>query len=183
MIRRLVQTTLRRFDRRYGYDSSYLLALYDASPGAFRRFGRLAAAAGYRRKAPVEAYFASKIAAALREDCGPCTQLCVDMAQEAGVPPDQIRAVIEADVATMSTDTNLGFRFARSVLGSGMAQEALHEEVRARWGDAALAELALCVTTARMFPQMKRGLGEAQSCSRLRIKGSSEEPLTVPVRA
>ena len=176
MIRKLIQTALRRFDRRYGYDSSYLLDLYDASPGAFRRFSRLTAAASYRRKAPVDAYFAAKITAAMVEDCGPCAQLAVDMAEQAGVPTEQIRALIQADVDAMSSDVALGYQFACAVLPSGLTSGDPHAEVQARWGDGAVAELALCVTTARMFPQMKRGLGRAQACTRLRVGEATLEP-------
>lgn len=176
MIRKFVQTALRRFDRRYDYDSSYLLELYDASPGAFRRFARLTAAASYRRKAPAGAYFAAKITAAMAEDCGPCAQLAVDMAAEAGVPTDQIRATIDADETAMSDEVGLGHRFARAVLPSEPTGEDPHAEIRDRWGDGALAELALCVTSARMFPQMKRGLGRAQSCARLRVGDATLVP-------
>lgn len=168
MIRRSIQAALRRFDRRYGYDSSYLLALYDASPGAFRRFARLSSAATYRRAAPRDAYFATKITAALAEDCGPCAQLCVDMAREAGMASDALRAVVEHDLASMNDDAALGFRFARAVLSpTSSLTETPHQQIRERWGEAALAELALCATTSRMFPQMKRGLGQAQACHRI----------------
>lgn len=180
MIRALIRFALRRFDRRYDYDSSYLLDLYDVSPGAFRRFARVSAAAGFRRRAPVEAYFAAKITAALAEGCGPCTQLCLDMAREAGMEPEQVHAVVGRDEGHMSDDARLGFRFAASVLGTEIGDPAAHDEVRGRWGDAALAELALCVTTARMFPQMKRGLGRARSCQALRIDGYPSLPPKAP---
>lgn len=170
--RTMIRAALQRFDRRYGYDSGYLLDLYDTSPGAFRRFARLGAAASYRKHAPVDAYFAAKITAALAEDCGPCAQLCIDMAKEVGVAPDQIRAVVEADGNAMSPPTSLGFRYARAVLGSGTSDQDPHAEVRDQWGEVALSELALCVTTARMFPQMKRGLGRAQACTKLHIDGA-----------
>ena len=183
MIRKLVQIALRRFDRRYGYDSSYLLELHDASPGAFRRFARLSAAANYRRVAPIDAYFAAKIAAVLAEDCGPCAQLCVDMAREAGMSSEQIRAVVECNHSVMSAETAAGFEFARGVLDTGLPTTTPHAEIRSRWGDGALAELALCVTTARMFPQMKRGLDHAQACARLQLDGASLQPSPLPAGA
>ena len=65
-------------------------AMLDESPAAFFKFGRLQAVSSHRAAAPVDAYFATKLIAAASADCGPCTQLCVEMAREAGMKEDQI---------------------------------------------------------------------------------------------
>ena len=103
------------------------------------------------------------------------------MANEAGMPTDQIRAVIEGDHSAMSSDSAMGFRFAHHVLGGEPSAPDLPADVRARWGEEALAEMALGVTTARMFPQMKRGLGRERACSRLSVDGSVLSPSAIPV--
>ena len=56
-------------------------------------------AAAHREAVPIDASFAAKIVGALAEDCGPCTQLVVDMALEAGMAKDQIEAVLRRDVS------------------------------------------------------------------------------------
>ena len=53
-------------------------------------------AATHREVIPVEASFSAKLTGAMAEDCGPCTQLCVDMALEAGMSKDQIEAVLRS---------------------------------------------------------------------------------------
>jgi hypothetical protein len=79
---------LRATAKRYGYDTSYLDMMLSESPAAFFKFASVMKASSHREVVPVEASFAAKIVGALAEDCGPCTQLCVDMALEAGMPRD-----------------------------------------------------------------------------------------------
>ena len=73
------------FAGRYGYDVSYLEMLLNESASAFFKFAPLMKASAHREVVPVEASFAAKITGGLAEDCGPCTQLVVDMALEAGM--------------------------------------------------------------------------------------------------
>src|SRR3954468_11788002 len=106
---------LRAFARRYGYDVSYLEMMLNCSPAAFFKFAPLMKAAAHREAVPIDASFAAKIVGALAEDCGPCTQLVVDMALEAGMAKDQIEAVLRRDPRAMSDMTRLAFKFADAV--------------------------------------------------------------------
>src|SRR4029453_4069346 len=101
----IARRTLRAFARRYGYDVSYLQMMLDQSPAAFFKFAPVMKAAAHREVAAAAASFAPQIAAALAEDCGPCTQLVVDMARESGMPKDQIEAVLRRDPRTMNDAT------------------------------------------------------------------------------
>ena len=93
----IARRTLRAFAGRYGYDVSYLEMLLNESPSAFFKFAPLMKASAHREVVPVNASFAAKITGGLAEDCGPCTQLVVDMALEAGMAKDQIEAVLRRD--------------------------------------------------------------------------------------
>jgi alkylhydroperoxidase/carboxymuconolactone decarboxylase family protein YurZ len=97
----IARRVLRATRKRYGYDTSYLEMMLERSPKAFFKFAPLMKAASHREVVAVDASFAAKdasfaakIVGALAEDCGPCTQLCVDMALEAGMAKDQILAVL-----------------------------------------------------------------------------------------
>ena len=103
----IARRTLRAFAKRYGYDVSYLLMMLNHSPAAFFKFAPLMKAAAHREAVPIDASFAAKIVGALAEDCGPCTQLVVDMALEAGMAKDQIEAVLRRDVRAMNEATTL----------------------------------------------------------------------------
>ena len=90
----IARRMLRATSKRYGYDAGYLEMMLKESPSAFFKFASLMKAAGHREVIAVDASFAAKLVGALAEDCGPCTQLCVDMALQAGMPKDQVEAVL-----------------------------------------------------------------------------------------
>ena len=169
MLRSIARNRIRAFSKHYDYDASYMEAVLDASPSAFFKFAKLVDAASYRESAPIEAYYAAKIAGARAEDCGPCTQLTVNMALEAGAPRDQIEAVLTRDFASMNDDTALGFRFAEAVIDRAANEGALREEVRALWGDKGVIDLTFALQLGRMFPMVKAGLGFAQECRRVNV--------------
>ena len=50
----------------------------------------------------------------MSEDCGPCTQLAIDMAQRGGVDPAILRAVVARDVTAMPFEVALAVRFAEA---------------------------------------------------------------------
>ena len=86
----IARRMLRAFSKRYGYDASYMEMMLKESPGAFFKFVPVMKAAAHREVVPLEAAFAAKITGAVAEDCGPCTQLTVDMALV--LAAEQIRA-------------------------------------------------------------------------------------------
>jgi hypothetical protein len=131
----IARRTLRAFAKRYGYDVSYLEMMLNVSPSAFFKFAPVMKASAHRESVPADASFAAKIVGALAEDCGPCTQLVVDMALEAGMPRDQIEAVLRRDPRAMNEATTLGFRFADAVVRrAAEAEDEFRDAVRAPWG-------------------------------------------------
>jgi NAD(P)-dependent dehydrogenase (short-subunit alcohol dehydrogenase family) len=67
--------------------------IIDASPRAAWFFSRVTALGRFRRDLPIDAWCTAGITAVRHEDCGPCTQLAVTMAERAGVNPAVLRAV------------------------------------------------------------------------------------------
>lgn len=163
------EAALDAFGAHYGYDVTYMRRMLHAAPDAFAKFYRIAEITAHREAAPLEAWYAAKIAGALKEDCGPCVQLVVDMAQEAGVDPAEIEAVLTRDVTAMSEDTALGFLFADAVLRADPDEDDIRDAVTARWGAAGLVDLALGMQVGRIFPMMKAALGYAKTCQRVAI--------------
>jgi len=168
----IARRMLRATSKRYGYDTSYLDMMLSESPAAFFKFASLMKASSHREVVPVESSFAAKIVGALAEDCGPCTQLCVDMALEAGMPKDQIEAVLRRDPRAMSDTTRLAFRFADAVVRrSAEDEEEFRDAVRAQWGPKGVIDLTMGLQMGRMFPMVKAGLGYAKECRRVTVDG------------
>ena len=165
----IARRMLRGFATRYGYDVSYLLMMLEQSPAAFFKFAPVMKAAAVREVVPADAAFAAKIVGALAEDCGPCTQLCVDMALEAGMARDQIEAVLRRDPRAMSDTTRLAFRFADAVARRSADDEEFRDAVRAQWGQKGVIDLTLALQMGRMFPMVKAGLGDAKECRRVTV--------------
>lgn len=163
----LYHRMIRRLETRYGYDASYLHEMTDASPRAFRRFVRAQTALRMRGAAPPGAWFGAMLAATLHEDCGPCTQLVADMALEAGVAPDAVHALLAGGPA--DPDAQLGFDFAAAFCKGHRVAADLRAEVERRWGKETVMALALTAAGARSYPLVKRALGHAAACTRIRL--------------
>jgi hypothetical protein len=167
----IARRMLRAFCERYGYDTSYLEMMLKEAPAAFFKFAPVMKASSHREVVPVEASFAAKLVGAMAEDCGPCTQLCVDMAREAGVPRPEIEAVLRRDPRAMSDTTCLAFRFADAVARRTGGDGEFRDAVRAQWGPKGVIDLTLALQIGRMYPMVKAGLGYARECRRVTVDG------------
>ncbi|MEM7119722.1 MAG: hypothetical protein AAF563_00510 [Pseudomonadota bacterium] len=166
-----------KFGHRYGYDVGYMLHMLETTPDVMGSFNALSKLAGYRKAVPVNAHMAAGLRGVLYEDCGPCVQLTVDMAREAGVASDQIEAVLTGDLAIMSSDTALGYRFASAILARSSDDEAAREAVRGAYGDAGVIALTLAAQVSRVFPMVKTGLGYGKTCSRVHVGERQVSPM------
>jgi alkylhydroperoxidase family enzyme len=172
MVRSLLHRTIRGFERRYDYDATYMHEILDASLPAFLKLLLAQAMNAHRDAVPMDALFAARIAAVRFEDCGPCAQLVVNMAREAGVAPATLRAMVARDSTALTNDARLGLALADAVLAHAPCDD-VRDEIRRRWGEAGLITLAYAIAATRIYPTMKRALGHAHTCERLRVDGES----------
>lgn len=173
MLKAILRAVVGRFEKRYDYDVSYMRELIDIDPAAFLAFGKVQGLAGYR-KAPLEALTAARLTATLAEDCGPCAQIVVSMAEEEGVPPAMLKAILTGDGAAMGADAALGWAFARASLARDMeAADPLRDEIVRRWGEKALAAIALGIASSRVYPAVKYALGHGKACSKVQVRGEA----------
>jgi len=171
MLRALFSGYIGRFERQWGYDASYMREILGASPATFLKFAVLTTLVP-RRDAPAEALAAAGLVGTLSEDCGPCTQISIDMAVRAGVRPDVLRSILAGDEAGMGETAALAFRFCCASLDRDLeAADPLREEIVRRWGRKGLVAVALALTTARMYPTVKYALGYGKTCSRVNVAG------------
>lgn len=171
---------LDRFSSRFDYDVTYMRAMLAISPNAFMKFANITKLATHRESAPMEAAYAAKLVGALVEDCGPCTQLVVNMARAERVDATQIEAVLRRDVGAMSPNTALGFRFAEAIAFRLPNEDETRDAVRDAWGDKGVLDLTLALQVGRLFPMIKAGLGYAKECRRVTV---GDHPVEVVKRA
>ena len=172
MIKWALQKAIRRFERDWKYDAGYMHDLADASPRAAWLFSRAAALGHFRRDIPIEPWYAAGITAVRHEDCGPCTQLGVAMAEHAGVAPSVLRAVLTDNPDAMPPDVALVWNFTRATLAHDAAADEYREAIVKRWGRRALVSVAFAITAARLYPTVKYALGHGRACMRIVVGGA-----------
>lgn len=176
MLKWFIGKRIAGFEHAYGYDTSYMREMLDVSLKGFMRFAKVMELSQHREDTPPDAWFAAKLAATLGEDCGPCTQLVVQMAEHAGVSAEVLRGIVGGDHELMGADASLAYRFARAALAHDLQADMLRDEIRRRWGRRAVLTLALAITSSRMYPTLKYALGHGHACARVRIGGSDLAP-------
>ena len=167
MIKLFLQRTIRKFERSWNYDASYLHDTIDASPRAAWLFSRATTLGQFRRDVPVEAWCAAGITAVRSEDCGPCTQLAVTMAERSGVSPDVLRALLADDLSSMPPEVALVWRFTRATLAHDPLADEYRDVIVELWGRRALVSLAFAITAARIYPTVKYAMGHGKACMRV----------------
>jgi hypothetical protein len=172
MFKWLLRKAIDRFEREWKYDASYMRDIIDASPRAAWLFSRAAALGQFRRGVPLEPWFAAGITAVRQEDCGPCTQLGVAMAERAGVSPAVIRAVLADDPGNMPPDVALVWKFTRATLAHDAAADEYRDAIVKRWGRLGLVSLAFAITASRIYPTVKYALGHGKACMRIVVGGT-----------
>lgn len=169
MIRKLIHRKLDGLERELGASLDYLRFIVDRSLGAFFAFLKFTKLAEYRRRLPVEPHMIASLRASQSEDCGTCVQIAVNLARQAGLAPEVVRATLEDRPEALPAELADVHRYATSVLEHADDAE-LRETLRARYGDEGLIELGYAMASAKVFPVVKRSLGYAVSCSRVDVR-------------
>jgi AhpD family alkylhydroperoxidase len=146
----------------------YAYHLRDVTPGRLWRHAMIKVVEGNRKFVPVAAYHAAGMAAAMVEDCGPCVQTHVNLALKDGVDAGILRALAARRLESVPAEVALAFNYGDCV-AQGAAADELRDQIRAKWGEPGLIELAFTIAVARFYPAVKRGMGYAQSCERIVI--------------
>src|SRR5215475_651180 len=172
MIKWALRRWLGKFEREWNYDARYMRDMIEASPRAARMFSRAAALGRFRRDLPIDAWCAAGITAVRHEDCGPCTQLGVSMAERVGVSPVILRALLVDNPDAMPPEVALVWKFTRATLAHDAAADEYREAIVKRWGRRALVSLAFAITAARIYPTVKYALGHGKACMRIVVGGT-----------
>jgi hypothetical protein len=176
MFKWLMRRQIAAFERTYGYDASYVRDILAADNAAFRTLWKLSSVK-YRKGVPREALYAAQITGTLAEDCGPCTQLGITLAEREGVAPDILKAIVRGDEHAMPNDVALAVRFTRAVLNHDPSADDYRAQIVQRWGAKGLMSLAFGITGSRLYPTLKYALGHGQACRRVTVAGTPVTPL------
>lgn len=154
---------LQEFEATYDYDTTYLRKLAEDSPGAYDAFAQAEGMSAYRKALPLDAHYVARIATMLVEDCGPCTQLNLRMAVEAGVERSTLDLLLHNPEKLPEPLRDVRDH-ARAIVGAGDVTPERFERLRAHYGDEAVAEIAVVVLGSRIYPTLKRAMLADQKC-------------------
>jgi hypothetical protein len=171
-----MERSIRRFERTYDYDMSYVREMLRLSPRAFLLFSRATNLSTFRRGVSLEAWYAAKLVAILAEDCGPCTQIGVTMAERAGVDPRLITNLIAGRFEALPDPVRETARFTMATLRRTPEAEELRQCVERRFGRLGLLSIAFAITSARIYPTIKYALGYGHACQRVTVGGRAVVP-------
>jgi hypothetical protein len=172
MFKWLMHKATAAFEGQWGYDAGYVHELIDIDPRAARMFHRATGLGKYRQDVPADAWAATAITAVRSEDCGPCTQLGVAMAERAGVDAKVLRAILTDDPTGMPEHVALAWRFTRATIDHDPSADRFRHEIIKRWGPRAAVSLAFAILTSRMYPTVKYAMGHGQACTRIFVGGT-----------
>jgi hypothetical protein len=176
MLTWLMKRRIDAFGRVYGYDTSYLRDMLVADVKAVMALWKVQGLSRYRKGVPREPWYAAALVGTLAEDCGPCTQLVIAMAEREGVAADTLRAIVAGDLRAKHDEVVLAYRFAKASLARDAAADELRDEIVKRWGPRGLISLAFALACSRVYPTVKYALGHGKACTRLTVAG---KPLPV----
>jgi alkylhydroperoxidase/carboxymuconolactone decarboxylase family protein YurZ len=154
---------LLEFETTYDYDTAYLRKLAEDSPGAYDAFAQAEGMSAYRKALPLEAHYIARIATMLVEDCGPCTQLNLRMAVEAGVERSTLDLLLHSPEKLPEPLRDVRDH-ARAIVGAVDVTPERVERLRAHYGDEGVAEIAVVVLGSRIYPTLKRAMLADQKC-------------------
>ncbi len=170
MIRYFLKMGIGQFAKRYNYDADYMSHVVETSTMAGVRLSLLPLYSQFRGPKEAQDVWAGAMLGSTQEgDCGPCVQLIVDMALEAGVPAEQLALCLQGD-ASAAGDVGLGFRFSQAAIANTPALEEFRAEIDKRFGSAAVTAASFAASSGRIYPVLKRGLGFGQTCSNVQVK-------------
>ena len=176
MIRYMFNKMLLTMKKRYNYDVQYQQDILKTDLGAFLKFMGFQTMSSHSGNLPVGPLFAARIRAIIWDDCGPCTQLVVDMALEAGVDPEIVHAIIDRDLEKLPEDIALVVRFTELVLAHNPEADDLREKVLAMWGNDGLITIGFAISSYRVYPALKYTLGYGKTCSRIEVNDLTMAP-------
>lgn len=178
MIRYLLNKMLLSLGKRYDYDVQYQQDILTTDLGAYLKFMGFQTMSTHTGDLPAAPLYAARLRAIIWDDCGPCTQLAVNMALEADVEEDIVRAIIHRDLDKLPEDIKLVVRFTDLVLAHNPEADDLREQILALWGQRGLIVIGFAISSYRVYPALKYTLGYGKTCSRVIVNETPTAPTT-----
>ena len=172
----LAHSNIEKFANSFQYNADYMHEIAQTDLEAIVRFSLLEDLGDYRKQISTEAWYAAKLVGCISEDCGPCTQLVVTMAEKEGLDKTLLTNLIEGKRELLDSESRLFFDYALAVTTHDVQAETLRLKILNDFGPSAIISAGLAIITAKAYPLLKYATGHGQACVKIRIDGE-EKPV------
>ncbi len=176
MLKWLMNRLIEQSENKTGENADWLRDIARVSPRSFFVFGMFTPMAAHRRAMPLRLHHVARLAAVAEADCGPCFQTVVNYAVADGIDDGLIRSSIQGDLAKMTEDEAMVYRFAAAIAGKQADPADARTAIVTKWGEQALIDVAFAIAAMRVFPTVKRAMGYGAACQALDLKGEAVAP-------
>lgn len=163
-----------KFADTFQYNADYMHEMAETDLEAITRFSLLQDFGDYRKQISAKAWYTAKLAGCISEDCGPCTQLVVTMAEKEGVDKTLLSNLIEGKRELLDSETRLFYDYALAVISHDMQAETLRQEIESKFGPSSVISAGLAIITGKAYPLLKYATGHGQACVKIRINGEDK---------
>src|SRR6185369_5719659 len=112
MLRALLTWMLRESEKYIGkVDMAYAYHLRDVAPWSLVRYSFIKVVEGPRKITSPEIYHTVGLAAAMVEDCGPCVQIHLNLAQREKVSAEILRNLVAGKLDQVPRDVAIAFQY------------------------------------------------------------------------
>lgn len=170
----IAHSGISRFAQTFRYNADYMHDIAETDLEAITRFSLLDDVSDYRNQISGKAWYTAKLVGCISEDCGPCTQLVVTMAEQEGVDKSLLSNLIEGKRDLLDRETRLFYDYALAVISHDMQAETFRQEIKIQFGQSAIISAGLAIITGKAYPLMKYATGHGQACVKIRINGEDK---------
>lgn len=154
----------------YNYDTSYMEEMLKESPDAYEIYDAFLPMAYFSKATSTEVIHLVRIVSMMNQDCGACSQLCIDFALEAGLSKEFVKEIVFNEGKALSPDLQLLFDFTKTISTNQTVDPLMYDKMNQIYTREMMMEIALAIASTRVFPAIKKTLNYFESCSMVRFK-------------
>lgn len=164
MLRYWIGRQVTASERKLGASMEYIRHVLRVSIPEVLRLRKIGQLANQRKVLPAAPFHVARLVAVMAEDCGDCVKIELNLARQADVPPEILKAVVESRPSDLPEELGDVYLFAECIAHNSGDMEPLRSKIRQRYGESGLIEMSITMALCRAFPVVKRSLGYAGAC-------------------
>ncbi len=161
---------VKQAEKRVGVTFDYVRKIAQTNFGLLLRYNKVFGFLDPRKHLPASAYHAARLRGALAADCGTCVEAEINLALQAGLSKDLVKAILNG---TLDGPLHAVVALTDAVVAAKEDAPEARAEILQAYGEAGLIELSYAMNGAALLPGIKRAMGYATTCNLSMMKALS----------